>query len=104
MARYFVVAPPQDRNAVMTGIQAKGNVTENQSARESATQPGTVVADLEPATANHLLQQGARLYEDVQFKIFDDVLPSDPAAHYWRSMPSPMFEAGAAPAVTISRP
>jgi len=99
MARYFVVAPPHMQDLAMKGIQAKGSADEKDSARLSTTQPGTVVADLEPDTANHLLDQGAALYEDVQFKIFNNVLPSDPAAHYWRSMPSPMFEAGAAPAI-----
>jgi serine protease AprX len=87
------------QEVAMKGIQTMGTQAENKSARQSVTQPGTVVADLEPATANHLLEQGAALYEDVQFKIFSNAVPNDPAAHYWRGMPSPMFEAGAAPAV-----
>lgn len=94
MARYFVVAPPHAQDLAIKGIQTKGNQREVDSARSSVTQPGTIVAELEPNTANHLLQQGAVIYEDFQFKIFDDVLPADPAAHYWRSMPSPMFDAG----------
>jgi subtilisin family serine protease len=98
MARYFVVGPPHDQNLVMKGIQAKGNEKENSSARASATQPGTVVADLDIGTANHLVQQGAKLYEDLQFQIFDPALPSDPKAHYWRTAPSPMFDIGAPPA------
>lgn len=99
MARYFVVAPADDQNLAIKGIQAKGNEKENNSTRASKTQPGTVVADLEPDTANHLLQSGATLYRDVQFQIFDPLLPADPRAHYWRAAPSPMFDSGAGSAV-----
>jgi serine protease AprX len=98
MARYFVVAPEADRELPMMRIEAKGNEKETGSVRTSTTQPGTVVADLEPSTANHLLQQGAMLYPDIQFQIFDPLIPTDTRGHYWRASPSPMFDPGGPPA------
>lgn len=81
MARYFVVSPEAAPELAIKGIQAKGTALENASARVSTLLPGTVIADLDPATANALLSEGAELFEDIQFKLFDEFAPLHPFWH-----------------------
>lgn len=100
MKRYFVVAPPGQPTLASKGVTAKGNAEEVASLRHSIAQPGTVIADLNPATANHLLTEGATLYEDVQFQIFDAGVPSDPSTHFWRPTAQPMLETANLASVT----
>lgn len=91
MARYFVVTPADRPMLASKGITAKGTKDEQSSVRQSKAQPDILIADLSVETANHLMEEGSALYEDVQFKIFEPFAPSDISAHYWRSKLQPMF-------------
>ena len=50
--------------------------------------PGLATAEVTSDEETRLMREGAQIFNDVQFQVFDGSLPQDPRARWWESAPS----------------
>ncbi|WP_193763305.1 S8 family serine peptidase [Methylorubrum sp. Q1] len=93
--RYFIVTPEQGVMTRSKDVIAMGPDT-TVATYASKTDPNVLVADLDPQTAQALTQEGAVLYEDVQFSVLDGIEGVPKGARYWEPEDAahPMLEVG----------